>query len=57
MEDCHSTPLSSPIAHACVAALKLFFVYMMIKYSWRKIAVEAVHIISHKLIAKSIMSP
>lgn len=27
----------------------------MVKYSWRKVDVEAVHIIPHKLIAKSII--
>lgn len=57
MVDGHSAPLPSLYGHLCVAALKLSFVYTMIKYSWRKIAVEAVHIIPHKLIAKSIMSP
>lgn len=42
------------VSPMCTSALKLSFVYMMVKYSWRKIAVEAVHIIPHKLIAKSI---
>lgn len=57
MEGCHRSPLPSLYAHVCVAALKLSFVYTMLKYSWRKIAVEAVHIIPYKLIAKSIMYP
>lgn len=45
VEACHRSPLPSLRTHVRVAALKLSFVYAMLKYSWRKMAVEAVHII------------
>lgn len=45
VECCHRSPLPSLCIHVRVAALKLSFVYVMLKYSWRKMAVEAVHII------------
>lgn len=50
----HGSSLGRSVCPMRAAALELRFVYMMVKYSWRKIAAEAVHIIPHKLTSKSI---